>query len=299
MSSLDLSIRLGELGRPRRVSIRGGWVMVFWTSCILLVLGFLLISWQVVSAARIYPELLYQNRRTSSLAGKMNRLRQETTLLRTESADMDSLTARLGGRFGIDSTRWSRTEGLPSGQKLIETLFPDPSGSEIWSREAADLGERTSRLRQELSTVAKVAKAKIDQLEQTPSIAPARGQLSSGFGWRLHPVFGEYLMHEGQDITSSIGTPVTATALGKVVVKEYSSSYGNYVVVAHGNGVRTLYAHLNAFKCELGENVRRGQVIGLLGNTGRSTGPHVHYEVRLGERPVDPMPWILPTTLVP
>jgi murein DD-endopeptidase MepM/ murein hydrolase activator NlpD len=299
VSSLDLSIRVGDLGRPRRISIRGGWVTVFWTSCFLIVTGFFFVSWQVVSAARIYPELLYQNRRTISLAGKMTRLREETTLIRTESVDMDSLTVRLGGRFGIDSTRLSQTEGLPSGQKLIETLFPDPSGSEIWSREAADLGEKTSHLRAELTSISKVAKTKIDQLEQTPSIMPARGQLSSGFGWRLHPVFGEYMMHEGQDITSSIGTPVTATALGKVVVREYSSSFGNYVVVAHGNGIKTLYAHLNAFKCELGDNVRRGQVIGLLGNTGRSTGPHVHYEVHVGDRTVDPMPWILPTTLVP
>ena len=299
MNSLDLSIRLGDLGQPRRISIRGGWVTVFWTSCFLVVGGFLLVSWQVVSAARIYPELLYQNRRTISLAAKMGRLRQETTQIREESVDMDSLTVRLGGRFGMDSTRLSQTEGLPSGQKLIETLFPDPSGTEIWSREAADLGEKTSHLRAELTSISKVAKTKIDQLEQTPSIMPARGQLSSGFGWRLHPVFGEYMMHEGQDFTSSIGTPVTATALGKVVVREYSSSYGNYVVVAHGNGIRTLYAHLNAFKCELGDDVRRGQVIGLLGNTGRSTGPHVHYEVHIGDRAVDPMPWILPTTLVP
>lgn len=299
MNSLDLSIRMGQLGRPRRLSIRGSWVTVFWFACFLFAFGFLFVTWQVVSAARIYPELLFQNRRTSSFAAKMTRLRQETTQLREQSADLDSLTARLGGRFGVDSTRLSQSVGLPTGQKLIETLFPDPSGTEIWSREAADLGEATSHLRAELTTISKVAMTKMDQLEQTPSIVPTRGQLSSGFGWRLHPVFGEYLLHDGQDITSSIGTPVTATAMGKVVVKEYSSSYGNYVVVAHGNGVRTLYAHLHAFQCELGENVRRGQVIGLLGNTGRSTGPHVHYEVRVNDRPVDPMHWILPTTLVP
>lgn len=299
MNSLDLSIRVGELGLPRRISIRGAWVTVFWTTCFLLVSGFLFISWQVVSAARIYPELLYQNRRAVSLGAKMNRLREETGQLRFESADMDSLTARLGGRFGVDSTRLSQTVGLPMGQKLIETLFPDPSGTETWSREAADLGEATSHLRSELTTISKVATAKIDQLEQTPSIVPARGQLSSGYGWRLHPVFGEYILHAGQDIASSIGTPVVATALGTVVTREYSSSYGNYVVLAHGNGIRTLYAHLSAFKCELGDHVRRGQVIGLLGNTGRATGPHVHYEVRLGDRTVDPLPWILPTTLVP
>ncbi len=299
MNDLDLTLRFGELGRPRRLSIEGGWVAVFWITCLVVVAGFLLLSWQVISAARIYPELLYQNRRSSSLAARMTRLREETVRMRDESIDLDALTTRLAGRFGQNTSRSARSEGLPSGQKLIERLFPDPSGTETFSREASDLGERTSRLRRELSTAAKVARTKIDQFEQTPSIMPARGQLSSGFGWRLHPVFGEYILHDGQDITSSIGTPVVATALGKVVEREYSSSYGNYVVVAHGNGIRTLYAHLNAFKCELGESVRRGQVIGLLGNTGRSTGPHVHYEVRQGDRPIDPTPWILPTTLVP
>ena len=299
MNALELTLRFGELGRPRRLSIQGGWVAVFWVACTVFVAGFLLLSWQVVSAARIYPELLYQNRRSSSLAARMARMRDETIRMRDESVDLDALTTRLAGRFGQTTSRSTHAEGLPAGQKLIERLFPDPSGNETFSREASDLGERTSLLRRELSAAAKVARTKIDQLEQTPSIVPARGQLSSGFGWRLHPVFGEYILHEGQDITSSIGTPVVATALGKVVEREYSSSYGNYVVVAHGNGIRTLYAHLNAFKCELGQSVRRGQVIGLLGNTGRSTGPHVHYEVRIGDRTVDPMPWVLPTTLVP
>lgn len=299
MNNLELSLRIGELGRPRRLSVQGAWVTVFWAVSILIVAGFALVSWQVIAAARIYPELLYQNRRTASLTGKMSRLRQETVQLRDQSAVMEDLSLRLGGRFGIDSARTSQTEGLPTGQKLIERLFPDPSGSETWSREAADLGEWTSQLRRELASLATVAKTRIDQLEQTPSIGPARGQLSSGFGWRLHPVFGDYMMHEGQDVTSAIGTPVVATAMGKVVVREYSSSFGNYVVLAHGNGIQTLYAHLSAFKCEFGERVRRGQVIGLLGNTGRSTGPHVHYEVHRGDVTVDPMNWILPTTLVP
>ena len=279
--------------------MEGRWVKVFWSGLVALVGGFGLLTWQVASAARIYPELLYQSRKTSVLSGKMERMREETALLKRQSVGLDSLTRRLGGRFGIPSVKLGRAEDLPDGQKLIELLFPDTSGSETWTREASDLGERTSILRRYLTETEEIAKTKISQLEQTPSIPPARGQLSSGFGWRLHPILGEYMMHEGQDITGSIGIPVNATALGKVVEREYSSSFGNYVVLAHGGGVRTLYAHLSAFKCELGQSVRRGQVIGLLGNTGRSTGPHVHYEVHLGDRPVDPMPWILPTTLVP
>ncbi len=297
--SLDLSLKLGELGRPVHLSIAGRWVNLFWLSLILITTGFGVLTWQVISAARIYPELLYQTRRTSSLSNKMIWMRNQTNQLKSESVEMNFLTKRLGGRFGIPSARSLVTESLPDGPKLIAALFLDPSGTETWSREASDLGEKTTRMRQDLIRIEGLASSKIDQLENTPSIAPARGQLSSGFGWRLHPILGVYMMHEGQDITASIGTPVMATAMGKVVEREYSSSFGNYVVVAHGGGIRTLYAHLSAFKCELGQKIRRGQVIGLLGNTGRSTGPHVHYEVHLGERPVDPMTWILPTTLVP
>lgn len=297
--NLGLSIRLGELGRPVQVSIAGRWVKVFWSALVLVVLGFAFLTWEVVSAARIYPELLYQTRRTVSVTAKMARLRDETTRIQEETSEMDFLSQRLGGRFGIRATGEAGPEKLPDGQKLIEVLFPAPSGSENWSRDASDLGERTSLMRRDLTRIEAAANSKIRQLEQTPSVVPARGQLSSGFGWRLHPILATYMMHEGQDITGSIGTPVMATAMGKVAEREYSSSFGNYVVVAHGGGIRTLYAHLSAFKCELGQSVRRGQVIGLLGNTGRSTGPHVHYEVHLGERAVDPMPWILPTTLVP
>jgi len=297
--NLDLSIRLGELGSPRHLSVEGRWVKLFWTGVVAVVAGFGILTWQVVSAARIYPELLYQTRKTTALTSKMERLRDETSRLEKASTRIDSLTRRLGGRFGLAAAVSDGPQTLPDGQKLIELLFPDPSGSEAWSREASDLGERTSTMRRDLSRIEGIAKTKIAQLEQTPSVPPTRGQISSGFGWRLHPILGTYMMHEGQDFTGSIGTPVIATATGKVVEREYSSSFGNYVVLAHGGGIRTLYAHLSAFKCELGQGIRRGQVIGLLGNTGRSTGPHVHYEVHLGERTVDPMPWILPTTLVP
>ena len=297
--NLDLSIRLGELGSPRHLSVEGRWVKVLWLALALFVAGFAFLTWQVVSAARIYPELLYQTRRTASLSSKMERLRKETAVLKSESEAIDGLTRRLGGRFGLPLRTANDAEAIPDGQKLIELLFPNPSGSEGWSREAADLGETTSRLRQDLTRMEAQAAAKMQQLEQIPSILPARGQLCSPFGWRLHPVFGEYIMHAGQDITGPVGIPVMATAMGKVVTKEYSSSFGNYVVIAHGSGIRTLYAHLSAFKCELGDRVRRGQVIGLLGNTGRSTGPHVHYEVHQGEQPINPAPWILPTTLVP
>jgi murein DD-endopeptidase MepM/ murein hydrolase activator NlpD len=115
----------------------------------------------------------------------------------------------------------------------------------------------------------------------------------------LHPILGVYMMHEGQDVSGAVGEPVMATAAGRVVQAEFSSSFGNYVVVNHGGGIQTLYAHLSAFRCDIGERVRRGEVIGLLGSTGRSTGPHVHYEVHVDGKPVDPLPWILPTTLVP
>ena len=297
--SLEISIRLGELGRPRHLSVEGRWVKIFWISSVIVVAGFFYFAWMVVSATRIYPQLLYQTQKSASLDARMERVRLETSRLKKESEDLERISRRLGGRFGLASKEGMEAEAMPTGQKLIELLFPDPSGAENWSREASDLGEKTAKMRRDLGRMETMAQTKMQQLEQTPSIIPTRGQLCSGFGWRLHPVFGEYILHEGQDITGPVGMPVVATASGSVATREYSSSFGNYVVVAHGGGVKTLYAHLSAFKCELGDKVRRGQVIGLLGNTGRSTGPHVHYEVHLGERTVDPTNWILPTTLVP
>lgn len=297
--SVELSIRIGELGRPWHVAIDRSRLRGALAGGVLLGGACLVLAYEIVSSAKIYPQTLYQSRKAISDEAALVRLRKESEKVQLEVASMDSIRERLAGRFGYSDSAAPRGTTALSDSRLLETLFPDPEGNEAWARSVEDLGNHARSARVSLTRASELAVKRMAQLEQTPSIAPARGAFSSGFGWRLHPILGEYMMHEGQDISGPIGLPVMATAAGKVVEEEFSSSFGNYVVLAHGGGVRTLYAHLSAFRCQLGKSVRRGEVIGLLGNTGRSTGPHVHYEVHVDGKPVDPLPWILPTTLVP
>ncbi|NBC82145.1 MAG: peptidoglycan DD-metalloendopeptidase family protein [Bacteroidetes bacterium] len=114
--------------------------------------------------------------------------------------------------------------------------------------------------------------------------------ISSHFGVRYHPIHGKFLMHDGTDFTGDIGTPIYATGKGKVVeVKHAVTGYGNEVMIDHGFGFKTRYAHLHEILVEEGQLVNRGDLIAKLGNTGNSTGPHLHYEVILNNKNVDPI----------
>lgn len=119
-------------------------------------------------------------------------------------------------------------------------------------------------------------------------IWPARGVFTSGFGVRRHPIFRIRRMHTGQDIAAPYGTSVQAAAEGQVIYTGWFGGYGKIVVIDHGQGISTLYAHLSSILARDGVRVRRGQVIGRVGSTGYSTGPHVHFEIRVNGRPIDP-----------
>ncbi len=127
----------------------------------------------------------------------------------------------------------------------------------------------------------------------TPSIWPCRGFVTSGFGRRSSPFTGQSRMHTGIDISNRPGTPVMAPARGTVTFSGSDGAYGISIVINHGNNLVTKYAHLQRTLVREGQQVQREDVIGTLGNTGRSTGPHLHYEVRVGGMPVDPTRYIL------
>jgi murein DD-endopeptidase MepM/ murein hydrolase activator NlpD len=121
--------------------------------------------------------------------------------------------------------------------------------------------------------------------------------LTSDYGMRTHPVLGGRRNHKGVDLAQPTGTPVYATADGIVSMAEYYSSYGNYIQIEHGGELQTRYAHLSGYAVAEGEPVRKGQLIGFVGSTGRSTGPHLHYEVRVAGEAVDPRPYMVATDL--
>src|SRR6185503_15995121 len=117
------------------------------------------------------------------------------------------------------------------------------------------------------------------QWAATPSIWPVRGWISSKFGHRISPFTGRETMHGGIDISAPMHTPIVASAGGTVILAQFEAGLGNAVVVSHGYGMKTTYGHLAKVKVRAGEAVKRGDIIGWVGSTGLSTGPHLHYEV--------------------
>jgi murein DD-endopeptidase MepM/ murein hydrolase activator NlpD len=122
----------------------------------------------------------------------------------------------------------------------------------------------------------------------TPSIWPVMGHITDSFGERLDPFSGEGAFHTGVDVATDYGAPVHVTADGVVTIAENHAGYGRLVVVDHGFGITTWYAHLSAFSAVVGSRIKRGEVVGYTGISGRSTGPHVHYEVRVNNTPANP-----------
>ncbi|HEX7334386.1 MAG TPA: M23 family metallopeptidase [Pyrinomonadaceae bacterium] len=131
----------------------------------------------------------------------------------------------------------------------------------------------------------------------TPTVWPVDGTLEGGFGGRRNPFGGGgYEFHSGQDIEAAWGAAVVAGASGRVSFVGWQNGYGQLVVVDHGGGLTTRYGHLSHIDVELNQTVSRAQLLGKVGSTGRSTGPHLHYEVRINDQPVNPLPYLLLST---
>jgi murein DD-endopeptidase MepM/ murein hydrolase activator NlpD len=190
-------------------------------------------------------------------------------------------TMRQAGSGGVN--RYKDLEQLASSAMVIDT------------RKRLDRITRQLVVQsRSLDEVASLALRKQEMLASIPSIQPIPNKdltmTAGGFGWRIHPIHKISKFHAGMDFTAKPGTPIYATGDGKVTAAEYASNgYGNHVVIDHGFDYETLYAHLSKFEVKKGQKVKRGDVIGLVGNSGLSSGPHLHYEVRKGKEPVDPV----------
>ena len=139
-----------------------------------------------------------------------------------------------------------------------------------------------------------LAKNKFEMLASIPAILPVSlnnktTRFSSSFGYRIHPIYKTVKLHAGMDFSGAVGTPIYATGNGKVVYAEIRQGYGKCVLIDHGFNYETLYAHMSNYNVKAGQKVKRGDIIGYMGNTGMSTGPHIHYEVKKNGHPVDPI----------
>jgi murein DD-endopeptidase MepM/ murein hydrolase activator NlpD len=179
--------------------------------------------------------------------------------------------------------RYQLLEGYNNSQLVINTT----KRIDVLSKELAVQSKS-------LDVILKLAEAKSDFLSAIPAIQPVRNenlkQMASGFGYRTDPFTKARKMHEGMDFTAKTGTPIYATGDGVVAKADNTASgYGNHIVIRHGFGYETLYAHLSKYKARAGQRVKRGDVIGYVGSTGRSEAPHLHYEVLKDKKVVNPL----------
>lgn len=184
----------------------------------------------------------------------------------------------------------NRAMGGPSASAALTTLTPGLASPETTFGVLKDL---LQGLESRLQSVRSDVDKRNSLAAATPSIWPTHGWLSSSMGNRADPLTGEKDFHPGLDISADKGDPVYATADGKVAGAAMAGNYGNLVVIDHGYGIETRYGHLSAFKVRDGQMVKRGDLLGLVGSTGRTTGPHLHYEVRANGRILNPLQLLL------
>lgn len=156
------------------------------------------------------------------------------------------------------------------------------------------LDRQAKKEQQILNKLAQTADQRLDRWAATPSIWPVKGHITSKFGPRISPFTGKKAFHSGLDIGAPPGREIKAPASGKVVVAAYDTRMGNFVRINHGYGIETTYGHLSKILVKYGKKVKRGDVIGLVGSTGKfSTGPHLHYQVAVNDKVVNPIQYIL------
>lgn len=198
--------------------------------------------------------------------------------------NMDDGEVRIPGAGGPERGESSGITSPTLGEDLLMNRI---------QRELSHLSEAARLEEQSLQELSSSVQDKRSLLSATPSILPAQGWISSHFGARVNPFSGQASTHYGLDVAASIGTPIYAPANGTIIFTGVRGGYGKLISIDHGYGVTTRYAHLSEFHVKPGQRVTRGDRIGSVGNTGRSTGPHLHYEVRVNNVPVNPRRYIL------
>ena len=228
-------------------------------------------------------KLRHENRELQSANEQFNR---SVESLRNQLRTVEDRTRKLAIVAGITTLDESSLGGSGGvrGDGVAATPYRD---------DLDKMSFRSHRINKDLNLLEQKFVAQSRLLSSTPSIAPVRGILTDGFGGRSDPFTREPGQHNAIDISAAAGQPIRSPADGIVVKAEWANGYGNVVYISHGYGYSTRYGHLSGFAVRPGTRVKRGDVIGYVGSTGRSTGPHLHYEVRVNNNPVNPLEYIL------
>jgi len=246
----------------------------------------------------------FESSREKQLRGQLERiiakyeeLSKEVEYLNAQMSDLafkdDSIYRVIFGVSPVDATL---REGAYGGVEYARDVLDMPNNEMI-----ASIEQKVSHLKRQVAVQQKSFDELLRQAqkwreywEHVPAIQPVDNKhlrrLASGFGYRIDPIYKVRKFHEGLDFSAPIGTPVYATGDGVVEkVKRSRRGYGNHIIINHGFGYKTLYAHMSKILVKPGEKVKRGQIIGYVGNTGKSTAPHLHYEVWKNDKKVNPI----------
>lgn len=269
-----------------------------------------IIALATILSTGILPVYVHLSR---ARAAEVRELKRENRELRAAGQEVDQNLAALREQvafFETKATKFAMIAGvqdLPSAQPVGGVHEPNMDGAlsragargknsvngKVLREEMQTLEERSGVLKDSFGILEKVYRDQSLLLDSTPSIAPVHGMVAYGFQWRRDPFTGQRAFHSGLDIVANAGTKVLAPADGVVTLVTRDAGYGNVIYISHGNDVMTRFGHLSGFAVRVGQEVQRGDVIGYVGNTGRSLGPHLHYEILVQGTKVDPIAYIL------
>jgi murein DD-endopeptidase MepM/ murein hydrolase activator NlpD len=240
-----------------------------------------------------------QNQQLQQKVLFLNRFAEEES---HKISDLVSFEDKTRLKFGLEKisedVRKAGVGGKPDNSELALATLGDPMVLKAHSiKETLEALLRQTVIQDStFNRVATYVDQQSEMWKQRPSISPVWGRITSPFGYRIHPFTGAYILHEGLDISGTIGTPIKASADGIVSFVGVKENFGNVVIINHpASGFRTIFGHLQKAGVVEGQAVKRGDLVGYLGNTGRSTGPHLHYEIHKWSDLVNPMDYFIPT----
>ena len=290
-----------ENGKLRKIPVPLHYVYVFVAAA---VVG----AFTITGMAGSYSRMLLKTASFNQIRSQHEALRKDYQQLElvahekeVQAASLGSLASEVSALYGLRQSKLAKSAGTATAP----VVAVDTNGDFTDAAYTASLDQltslRTTALSGRLSHAFEIGLSPSMNgpswlnMADAPALWPVVGPITSSFGEREDPFNGEGTFHSGIDISSTFGQPVRAAADGVVVTAGLASGYGREILVDHGNGIQTLYGHLSGFAVTSGEEVKVGQIIGYVGTSGRSTGPHLHYEVRIRNTPVNPHKYLRET----
>jgi murein DD-endopeptidase MepM/ murein hydrolase activator NlpD len=282
-----LFVARGDDGQLRKISIPVHYLYVFVIGA---AIGFL----SLTGIASSYTRMLLKVSQFNQLRTEKDQLKNNYSRLEQVAKERDLQVASLGSIASEVSALYGLKQQptlVAASAEKIQDVDVSSSLDQLHALRTSALSGATM-VGLTMGLTRNVTTADWNKANSAPNLWPVEGQVTGSFGERIDPFNGEGAFHSGVDIGSSYGHPIVAPADGIVTLTETMGGYGKTIMISHGNGISTRYGHLSGFAVAAGQHVQRGEVIGYVGESGRSTGPHLHYEVRINDTPVNPYKYL-------